>query len=142
MAKKNEQADILKMIEGLSPEDQQKLIQALTPKVEAEPKKKVRRKHYKQQEQAKASKPQPKKGEYTNEFEKSPLFTAHQKDAEIDKKLWANHEPIERRDPVRFITQTCKTCGKQEKVASHLVFNTGRNETAAYYCNKCVTKRG
>lgn len=141
MAKKNEQVDILKMIEGLSPEDQQKLIAALVPKTEEEPKKKVRRKHYKQQEQQ-SRKTKPKKGEYINEFEKSPLFNAHKQDAEIDKKLWANHEPMERRDPVKFVTQTCKSCGKQEQVASHLVFNTGRNEAAAFYCNKCVVKRG
>jgi len=148
---KNNQDDILKLIEGLSPEEQQKLIQAIAGNNAKEERKKVRRKHYKKEERSvdpqEKQEPRPtqkrKKGEYVNEFEDSPLFHANKQDVETDKKLWANRAPTERDRPNNLVTVECKRCGKKDRIDRGLVFKnrneTGQTEEAAYYCNKCCT---
>lgn len=145
---KNNQDDILKLIEGLSPEEQQKLIEAIAGNHAKEERKKVRRKHYKKEEQAKEEPREPrqqkrKKGEYVNEFEDSPLFHANKQDVETDKKLWANRAPTERDRPNTYVTVECKRCGKRERIDRSLVFRNrneaGQTEEAAHYCNKCCT---
>jgi len=148
MAESN-QEDILKMIEGLSPQEQQKLIKALAGNKEE--KKKVRRKHYKKEEgqdpkglpQPKQQKQKRKKGEYVNEFEDSPLFNSNKQDVNVDKKLWANRAPTERDRPNNLVNVECKKCGKKDRVDRGLLFKSrsesGQTEEAAYYCNKCCT---
>lgn len=148
MAKNKTQEDILKLIEGLSTEEQQKLIESL-----AQPKKKFRRKNRKvdepkEEQPPKIERRQPranrKKQEFVNEFEDSPLFNAHKEDVRLDKQLWANQKPTERERKPVLIKVFCKSCGKEEQVPRHLVFfsrdEQGNREEANHYCNKCCTR--
>lgn len=144
----NKQEDIFQMIQGLSQEEQEKLLQSLLKNKSQENRKKVRRKHY-QKEEKQLPKPIKKKvvrnKEYTNEFEKDPLFHANKQDVELDKKLWDNHTPTERNRPSSLVNATCKKCGKNEVVSKTLLVRStdedGRLGEPTYYCNRCVTNR-
>lgn len=141
-----EKNDLIKMIEGLTPEEQEQLIRSIVQKNEAGEKKKFRRKNnnkeeVKQPQQSRQARP--KKEQQLNLFEKDPLFNAFKEDGNVDKKLWAGHQPTERREPQRLVNVNCAKCGKQSQVNPDLIFRSrdehGQMDQAAYYCNKCCT---
>lgn len=143
-----EKNDLIKMIEGLSPEEQEQLIRSLVKKNEGGgggEKKKFRRKNNNKEEANQPQQPRQarSKKEQLNLFEKDPLFNAFKEDGNVDKKLWAGHQPTERREPQRMVNVNCARCGKQSQVSPDLIFRSrdehGQMDQAAYYCNKCCT---
>ena len=141
----NEQEQIIKMIEGLSESERLALIKSLQ---KDEPQRtKVRRKHYKKAQQFQTeTKPKPQntahhpKKNRPNLFEESPLFEANKSDSMVDKKLWANHDPTERRKTYKTINVQCSVCGTRQAVNPSLVFRSGSgpDETSQWTCNKCL----
>lgn len=138
-----EKTDLIKMIEGLTPEEQEKLIQSIVKKNEAGEKKKFRRKNNKEEQQPKQVREPRQANKQLNLFEKDPLFNAFKEDGNVDKKLWSGHKPTERREPQKLLNINCAKCGKTCQVSPDLIFRSrdenGQMDQAAYYCNKCCT---
>jgi hypothetical protein len=60
------------------------------------------------------------------------------KDGEIDKKLWGDNEPGERRDPVKKISVVCRVCRKKYMVFPSQIPPNLEGESIGYVCLTCV----
>ena len=54
-------------------------------------------------------------------------------DKELDKKLWGNKKPTERRAPLKLVKKTC-SCGVMEEVHPELA------QSEIFKCNKCLSR--
>lgn len=76
-----------------------------------------------------------------NKFLQMDAYNSNKGDAAIDKKLWANHQPTERRPEIQFVEAECQVCHYLFDVNSSVVMTDEDTGEYVYTCNNCV-KRG
>lgn len=135
---------LVKLLANLSDEEKTALANALQP--HTKPIKSGKRKQNRQRPEYSSASNIPKGkgapaarsnvilGNRKNLFERSEDFTKHKKDIEIDKKLWAGHNP-EVRDRNTTVESTCINCGLVENVSSILV--STQDGECRHTCTEC-----
>ena len=74
-------------------------------------------------------------GKRPNTFEKSADFNKFKSDNEIDKALWKNRTPEERRGPSKIVS-TCAKCNTREEVNPVMCY-PGDNLRPTHICDRC-----
>lgn len=81
-----------------------------------------------------------KLGKRPNTFEKSPDFTKHKADTEIDKKLWGNNEPENRSQAIK-VEAECSKCGRKQKVNPIFAYEDIQDRKRYFTCDNCERSR-
>lgn len=76
-----------------------------------------------------------------NRFLQMDAYNSCKGDTAIDKKLWANNRPTERREEIQFVEAECQVCHYVFDVNPAVVMRDEDTSEYVFTCNDC-TKKG